>query len=125
MQPARAAHNGSSYHWLVVRPEPAGQYTARALGIPELSATAPTREEAIEQVRARIGEWLKAGQLELVAVPQSIRDSFSAWIDPADPGEKVYLEELARQRAEDLETTLRGYAEEDRQCSSTSSIPST
>jgi hypothetical protein len=23
MQPVRAAHNGSSYHWLVVRPEPA------------------------------------------------------------------------------------------------------
>jgi hypothetical protein len=124
MQAERTLGNGISSHWVTVRRQPDGDYMAQALGIPEASATAPTRAAAVEHVRARIAEWLDAGELELVQV-HSARQAFSAWIDPADPGEKVYLEELARQRAEDLEATIKEYDAEDRQCSNSSSTPST
>jgi HPt (histidine-containing phosphotransfer) domain-containing protein len=126
MSSANTARAESLHHWIVVRPEPAGQFTAQLLGLPQLHATAASREQAIEQVRARIAEWIAAGQLVPIEVPMGhplLR--FSGWIDPNDPGEQVYLEELARQRAEDLERTLREYAQEDEQCSGSSSTPTT
>lgn len=118
--------NESLYHWIVVRSEPASQFTAQLLGLPELHATAASRDEAIEQVRTRIDEWLVADRLVAVEVSREhplLR--FFGWIDPNDPGEQVFLEELARQRAADLERTLHEYAEEDQQCPSSSSTPTT
>jgi predicted RNase H-like HicB family nuclease len=115
--------NDSSHHWIVVRPEPSGLFTAQLLGLPELHATAASREEAIEQVRARIDEWLAAGQLVPLEVPAS--NPLLRWfghIDPNDPGEQAYLEELARFRQEDLERTIR---ELDQECSNSSSTPTT
>jgi hypothetical protein len=126
MAPSNTVRHESLYHWIVVLPEPAGQFTARLLGLPELHAIAATREDAIEQVRARILEWIALGQLVPVELPKEhplLR--FHGWIDPNDPGEKIYLEELARLKAEDLERTLREYAEEDQQCSDSSSTPTT
>jgi len=123
MRPSNASHYESLCHWLIVRPEPAGQFTAQLLGLPELSATAASRDEAIEQVRARIGEWLAAGQLVPIETPGE--HPLLKWfghIDPNDPAEKIYLEELARFRQEDLERTLR---ELDQECSSSSSTPTT
>jgi uracil-DNA glycosylase len=97
------------------------------LGLPELSATSANREEAIQQVRARILEWIALGQL--VPVEIMPRDHpvlrFRGWVDPNDPDEQAYLQELARMKAEDLERTLREYAEEDQRCSSSSSTPTT
>lgn len=126
MPPSNISQHESLYHWIVVRPEPAGQFTAQLLGLPELSTTAVNREDAIEQVRLRIGEWVAAGQLVRVEAPAEhplLR--FQGWIDPNDPDEQAYLEELARMKAEDLERTLREYAEEDERCSGSSSTPTT
>ncbi|MHB1421984.1 MAG: type II toxin-antitoxin system HicB family antitoxin [Gemmataceae bacterium] len=71
MPSTNAARMESLCHWIVVRPEPDARFTAQLLGLPEMSATADNREEAIEQVRARIGEWIAAGQLVPVEVPAS------------------------------------------------------
>jgi hypothetical protein len=123
MPPSNTIHYESLCQWIVVRPEPAGQFTAQLLGLPELSATAAKREEAIEQVRARILEWIATGQLVPVEVPAG--NPLLRWfghIDPNDPAEKIYLEELARFRQEDLERTLR---ELDQECSCSSSTPTT
>jgi predicted RNase H-like HicB family nuclease len=114
-------------HQLVkVRPEPPGQYTAHVVGLPEIQATAATREEAIQQVRHVLSEWLASGQLVSVEIPQE--NPLLKWFghaDPNDPLEKEYLEDLARFRQEDLERTLREYEEEDRRCSDSSSTPTT
>lgn len=108
MLPSQIASNESLQHWIVVRAEPAGQFTAQLLGLPELAATATNRDEAIAQVRARILEWIALGQLVPVEIPRE--HPLLKWfghIDPNDPDEIAYLEELARFRQEDLERTLR------------------
>src|SRR5262249_43916676 len=117
--------NGVSTQLVLVRPEPPGQFTAEVVGLPELRATAPSREEAIQQVRTRLGEWLASGQLVAVTVPVANPSPRLPRIDPNDPGEQIFLEELARLRKEDLENTLREYEREDQQCSSSSSTPTT
>lgn len=123
MPPSNANRSESLHQWVIVRPEPPGQFTAQLLGLPELYATASNREEAVEQVRARIGEWLASGQL--VSIEVSMGNPLLRWfghIDPNDPGEQIYLEELARFRREDLERTLQ---ELDQGCSNSSSTPTT
>jgi hypothetical protein len=123
MPPSNTVHHESLCQWIVVRPEPAGQFTAQ---LPELTVTAASRDEAIAQIRGRILESIALGQLVPLEIPKEhplVR--FHGWIDPNDPGEKIYLEELARLKAEDLERTLREYAEEDDQCSGSSSTPTT
>jgi predicted RNase H-like HicB family nuclease len=110
------------YAFLVVRPEPPGQHTVAVVGLPEIQATAPTREEAIERVRAALRGWLASGQLVPIELPHD-----NPWIKYAgwakdDPDYSVYLEELARARQEDLERTLQ---EEDQACSNSSSTPTT
>lgn len=124
LPPSNPTGHESLYQWVVVRPEPVGQFTAQVVGIPELRATAASREEAIAQVRARILEWIATGQLVPIEAPAG--NPLLRWFghfDPNDPGEKIYLEELARLKAEDLERTLREYAEEDQRCSGSSSTP--
>jgi hypothetical protein len=107
-------------HLVLVRPEPAGGFTAQAVGLPELSATAATREEAVRRVQAQLAQWLADGRLAVVqAWPAPTAEQPIPWlrlpppIDPNDPGQKIYLEELARRRQEDLERTLREYDQED------------
>jgi hypothetical protein len=46
---------------------------------------------------------------------------FHGHLDPNDPAEKEFREELARLKREDLERTLR----EDEECSNSSSTPTT
>jgi hypothetical protein len=59
---------------VVVRPEPSGQYTAQVVGIPEVRATAATEEEAIEQTRQTLAEWLKTARWVQVPVPPDTAD---------------------------------------------------
>jgi predicted RNase H-like HicB family nuclease len=121
--PPNPAQNGSSQHWVVVHPEPSGQYSAQMVGLPELHTTAATREEALDQIRCRIEEWIDSGQL--VRVETAGRNpllNFLGHRDPNDPLEQQYLEELARMKREDLEQTLREY---DQECSNSSSTPTT
>jgi hypothetical protein len=122
MQPHMPSVADRVYSLVVVRPEPPGQHTAAVVGLPEIHATAPTREEALEQVRAVLRDWLASGQLVPVELPQD-----NPWIKYAgwakdDPDYGAYLEELARARQEDLERTLR---EDDQPCSNPSSTPTT
>src|SRR4051794_8921162 len=80
MQPPKRP-TASLLSWpVVVRPDQAGQHTAEAVGIPEIRATATTREEAIEQVRQMMGQWFACGQLAEVEVPrEDLRREWEAW----------------------------------------------
>lgn len=110
MLPTKATSNESLLHWLIVRPEGAGQFTAQLLGLPELTVTAVSREEAIKQVRGRILEWIASGQLVALSFPSAHpADSLRNWPghDPADPLEQEFLADLELFRREDLERTAR------------------
>jgi hypothetical protein len=98
MLPSQTVSNESLHHWIVVRAAPAGQFTAQLLGLPELQATAASREEAIEQVRAYLGEWINAGQLVTIEVPAA--NSLMKWFGWAkdDPEYGLFLEEIRRYR---------------------------
>ncbi len=124
MNPMPHAPNMASSLWIVVREEPPGQFTARVVGLPELQATAATRDEALQQLRSTLAEWITSGQLVSIDVPRE--NPLLRWFghaDPNDPSEQAYLEELARLKAEDSERTLREYEQEDQQCSGSSSTP--
>ena len=113
--------NGTTHYGVLVRPAPAGQYTTQAVGLPDVCATAATRDEAVRRVRKHLCELLGSGELTEVEVP--LAHPALQWFghaDPNDPAEQVYLEELARFRQEDLEQTLREY---DQACSDFSSTP--
>jgi hypothetical protein len=115
--------NGIPQHWVIIRPEPPGQITAQVLGLPELRATASTREEAMQQVRVLLSQWLAAGQLVPLAVPgPNPLLNFSGHLDPNDLLEQEFVNEMARRHQEDLECTLR---EDDPECSNSSSTPIT
>lgn len=123
MSASSTDQNGVVQHYVVVRLEPRGQFTAQLVGLPELRATAATREESLRQVRAMLSEWLASGQLVSIEVPcMNPLLSFSGHLDPNDALEQEFVEELARLRQEDLERTLR---EDDQKCSSSSSTPTT
>ncbi len=83
-----------------IRAEPAGQFTARLVGQCELSAIAPTREEAIEQLRALLRQQLDEGSLQWVEVwrENPIMQSFGHLKN--DPDFEIYLEEIRKFREE-------------------------
>ena len=123
MLAARTHQNGITRHWVMIRPDTAGRFTANVAGLPEVCATAATREEALDRVHDILRSLLASGQLVSIEVqpPQPIL----AWIgqiDTKDPEELAYLAALARDRQEDLDNTLR---ELDQECSNTSSTPTT
>jgi hypothetical protein len=113
--------NGTVQQWIVGRAEPSGQFTAQVVGVPELQATAATRADAIEQLRRLLGEWLASGKLMPIEVPYpNPLLHFSGHLDPNDPLECEFVEELHRRRREDFEATQR---EDGRECPNTSSTP--
>ncbi len=83
-----------------IRTEPTGQFTARLVGQCELSATAPTREEAIEQLRALLRQQFDEGSLQWVEVwrENPIMSRFGYAKD--DPDFEEYLEEIRKFREE-------------------------
>jgi hypothetical protein len=125
MQPEFMLPTALTAHLVQVRNDLPGQFTAQVPGIPELSATAPTHEQAVEQLRRVVGEWLSSGRLVALGVaPPSAPLKPPGWAKD-DQLEQEFLEELARLRQADLERTLREYEQEDRACSSSSSTPTT
>jgi hypothetical protein len=123
MSVASTAPNGTVQHWVVGQTESSGQFTAQVVGLPELRATAPTRAEALEQIRAMLTEWLATGHLMSIEVPRpNPLLHFAGHLDPHDPLEQEFVEELARRRREDLDQTLR---EEGQECPNSSSTPTT
>jgi hypothetical protein len=88
---------------VVVRPEPSGQFLAQLVGLPELQACAGTREEAIDQVRQLLSQWLDSGQLAVIDVPQDhLLKQWQEWAQ-ADPEYNLYVEEIRRIRQEEDE----------------------
>jgi hypothetical protein len=110
-------------HLVVVRPEPPGQFTAEALGLPELRATCASREEAINRVRLQLCHWFASGQLVSVEIERV------QWVPPNrvwlenDPDRDAYLEEIRRYREEVDAQFQREEAEQ--ACSNSSSTPIT
>lgn len=105
--------NGVLTQLVLVRAEPPGQFTAQVVGLPDLRATAATRAEVISQVRTQLARWVAEGRLEVVTVAgphPAIK--YCGHVSPDDPAEKLYQEELARFRQEDLERTLAEYDQE-------------
>src|SRR5271166_2520796 len=87
--------------------DPTGQFTAQVPGVPELSVTAQTREQAIEQLRRAVEEWLSSGRLvSLQLSTPSAPLKPPGWATD-DPLEQEFLGELSRMRQADLERTLR------------------
>jgi hypothetical protein len=105
------------YQLIVVRPEPPGQHTAQVVGIPELRATAATREEAIKQVHVALLDWMRGGQLVLIALPSPPENPLLQFAGRCkdDPDFDLYVEEIQRFRRE----------ADERECSDSSSTPTT
>jgi hypothetical protein len=118
MKPDQQAVRFPMQHLVVIRQEQPGQYTAQAVGIPEIRATAATREEAIAQVRQLLAQWLETAcwvQVE-VATPAAGHPLLEfAGHSKDDPDFEGYLEEIRRYRQE----------VDERACSDSSSTPTT
>src|SRR6266404_5743842 len=101
--PSSSTHqDGNVQHWVTVRPEPTGQYTAQPVGLPDIRTTAATREEALSRLEELLRGVLASGQLVSLEIPAE--NPLLKWAgrrDPSDPEEQAFLEILAQQRRED------------------------
>jgi hypothetical protein len=105
---AKAPENGTLRQWIVTRPGPAGEVRAEVVGLPELHATAKSRDEAIERIRTLLQEWLAAGKLLSIDVPgANPLLNFPGHLDPNDPLEQEFVAELNRLRREDREQAVQ------------------
>jgi hypothetical protein len=89
-------------HLVIVRAEAPDRFTAQALGLPEVKGEGPTAAAAVEQVRARLSDWLEGAKLVRVQVPGN--GARNPWLDSFgrsanDPQFDAYLEELQRARS--------------------------
>ena len=53
MSSSNPQQNGPIQHWVTIRPEHEGRFTAQAVGLPDVCANAASREEALARVRDR------------------------------------------------------------------------
>jgi hypothetical protein len=113
----------SSFCLVRVREEPEGQFTAELLGAPDIRATAATRKQAIEQVRALLQEHVDLGSIAAIEIPRRnpVMEFAGMWKD--DPTFDDYLEEIRKFREE--EDRRQGRVWETEECSDTSSTPTT
>jgi hypothetical protein len=117
MIPEPTASRGLMYHLVIVRPAPAGQFTAQPLGVPEIRVVAPSPKEAVEQVQQALKEWVGSLYWVPVELPSpkghAVHDEAGHAKD--DPEFQTYLEEIRRYRQE----------VDERECSASSSTPTT
>jgi len=108
---------------VLVRPEPQGFFSAQLVGLPDLRATAKSRETAVEQLRTMLQGCIDSGQLQ--AVEMSAEPPLMKWFGHAkeDPDFADYLDELRRSRAE--ADRRDGDFPDESGCSGSSSIPIT
>jgi predicted RNase H-like HicB family nuclease len=114
--------NGASRHWVRVHAEPAGVYTAQAVGLPEVRAAGATREEALSRLHQMLHILVSSGALVELGVPMDQPHSSAPHWDPNDPEMLAFMQILDQQSREDLERTLQ---ELDQECSNSSSTPTT
>ena len=100
-----------------------GQVTAELLGAPDIQATAPSQEVAVEQLRRLLEQQVNLGALVAVEIPQ--QHPLAKWAGYAkdDPDFDLYLEEIRKFREE--EDRREGYVPDTDECSNTSSTPTT
>ncbi|SRR5260370_15385639 len=97
----------SMFPLVLVRTEPPGQITAQLVGLPELRATAATREEALRQVRQLLGEWLASGRLAALEMRnENPWRTFAGWAK-GDPEYSQFLDAMQRCR-QDIEAEQQG-----------------
>jgi len=87
-------------HYIVVREDGAGRFTAHPCGIPELTVTAATSVIAVAEARAKFVDWVKQGKLVPINVTVRVEDLNPP--PPLDPVEEElhgeFIAEMARQR---------------------------
>jgi hypothetical protein len=112
MNPEPTESRDLMYHLVIVRPEPAGQFTAQPLGVPEIRVVAASPEQAVAQVQK---EWVGSLYWVPVELPHPQRVHEGAGHAKNDPDFETYLEEIRRYRQE----------VDERECSASSSTPIT
>jgi predicted RNase H-like HicB family nuclease len=109
---------GPIHHYLFVRPDSSGKYTGGVFGLPEVRVSADTEAEAFRAIKEALLQWLATTRWVQLRVPEP------ATAHPAtefaghakdDPDFDEYLEQIRRYRQE----------ADERECSSTSSTPTT
>ena len=89
-----------------VHKEETNGYTAEVVGLSEIHATAATRDEALALVRAQLLERFAKEQIVPLALPLRLPTMKPAGWATNDILEQEFLEELARARRQDLESSL-------------------
>ncbi len=106
-----------------VSEEPDGRFSAQLLNVPDIRATATTREAAIEQVRALLQCEVNMGSI--VAIETPLRDPVmerAGWAKD-DPDFEDFLELIRKFREED--DRREGRVWETEECPDISSTPTT
>jgi len=123
MKPDNPSSRSASTCLVEIRHEPAGQFTAQVLGVSELHSTAPTQEQAVDQLRALLQQRLDSGALVSIEVSQE--NPLMRWFGYAkdDPDFEDYLQEIRKYREE--VDRLDEHGSDSGECSDTSSTPTT
>jgi hypothetical protein len=100
MTPDTSFPSFSSSCLVEIRAEPTGLFTAHLVGQSEFAATAPTREQAVEYLRAMLQQQLREGSLMWIDLPREnpLMSRFGYAKD--DPDFDGYLEEIRKFRQE-------------------------
>jgi len=97
----RASNSRASATCLVrLQQNPEGQFTAQILGVSDLQATASTREEALDQVRALLQEQVNLGSLLAIELPRQNPLMSRLGYAKDDPYFEEYLDEIRKFREE-------------------------
>ncbi|HZW30654.1 MAG TPA: hypothetical protein VFF52_08115 [Isosphaeraceae bacterium] len=100
-----------------------GQVTAELLGAPDIHATAPSQEEAVERLQRLLQQQVNLGSLVAVEIPQQHPLAKWAGYLKDDPDFDDYVEEIRKFREE--MDRREGYVPDTDECSNTSSTPTT
>ena len=92
---------------ILLRRQPTNGYSATALGWPDCQVIAPTRDEAVTQIRSAIADLLVAGEIIDLDIPTPIipadyADTFGAFRDDPTFAEFVAEVNLYRQEQNQL-----------------------
>lgn len=117
-----APRNGTSPWWVTIRSEGPGRFTAQAVGLPDVRASAATREGACARLQEMLSAMIAAGTLAPLELPVELAEAPKANWDPNDAEMLEFMKILDDQAAEDLEQTLQ---EHDRECPNSCSTPTT
>ncbi|HEX3149029.1 MAG TPA: hypothetical protein VHR66_13190 [Gemmataceae bacterium] len=107
--------------YIVVREEPKGRFVAYPVGLPELTAVANDRADAVATATCKLNDWIRSGQLVPVRLP-GFQTAAESKLDSTDAMRHAFEEAIQRSRRDDLAQTLAEYEAE---CPGSSLIPIT